>query len=377
CRDRHAIRCPTTVRGSESRKKFCVITRYLRDEYNASNSHRRIGVGLEGGIPEILRVALEAGKEPDARRTWIRCKSQREGELDRRAVRALALALELVQLIISDAGRAKSICVRGTTPFKHQHRKPLPARKPIAVKGAEREMPGQMRGNLRRISYGQELNVGARELAKLILRSPRSRMSISCADDKSKPPIKIRPRVEIAHCMNYMIKSAWHSVTALKSAFGHERTLQALVDHLVSARNECGGYGQTERLRGSEIDDHLKYGWLLNRQVSRLGAGKLDLFEERFGEGIGRIGQSGHAACRWQQLPDEFDAFAGQLGGYASDAGDISARTRKARDQPGANRISCVCHDDRDLARRLLCRLGGGREPSDDHIDFEMNQLGG
>src|SRR5262249_27622716 len=97
-------------------------------------------------------------------------------------------------------------------------------------------------------------------------------MSISCADDKSKPPIKIRPRVEIAHCMNYMIKSAWHSVTALKSAFGHERTLQALVDHLVSARNECGGYGQTERLRGSEIDDHLKYGWLLNRQVGRLGA---------------------------------------------------------------------------------------------------------
>src|SRR5262249_2829211 len=88
-------------------------------------------------------------------------------------------------------------------------------------------------------------------------------------------------------------------------------------------------------------------------------------------------GSVGHAACRWQQLPDEFDAFAGQLGGYASDAGDISAGARKARDQPGANRISCVCHHDRDLARRLLCRLGGGREPSDDHIDFEMDQLGG
>src|SRR5262249_15850677 len=51
-------------------------------------------------------------------------------------------------------------------------------------------------------------------------------------------------------------------------------------------------------------------------------------------------GSVGHAACRWQQLPDEFDAFAGQLGGYASDAGDISAGARKARDQPGANRIS-------------------------------------
>ena len=155
CRDLHTIRCPTTVRASENHKRFCVITRYLRDEYDASNGHGCIGVALKGGIPEILRVALGAGKEPDARRTWIRCKSQREGELDRRAVRALALALELVKLIISDAGRAKSICVRGAAPFKHQHRKSLPAHKPIAVKGSEREMSGQMRGNPRRISYGQ------------------------------------------------------------------------------------------------------------------------------------------------------------------------------------------------------------------------------
>ena len=65
--------------GRLSRKKFCVITRYLRDEYDASNGHGRIGVALKGGIPEILRVALGAGKEPDALRTWIQCKSQREG----------------------------------------------------------------------------------------------------------------------------------------------------------------------------------------------------------------------------------------------------------------------------------------------------------
>jgi hypothetical protein len=46
-------------------------------------------------------------------------------------------------------------------------------------------------------------------------------MSISRADDKSKPPIKIHRGIEIAHCMNNMIKSAWHCVAALKSAFGH------------------------------------------------------------------------------------------------------------------------------------------------------------
>src|SRR5262249_45872863 len=39
---------------------------------------------------------------------------------------------------------------------------------------------------------------------------------------------------------------------------------------------------------------------------------------------------------------------------------------------------SSVCgHDDRDFARRLPCRYSGGREPSDDDIDFEADQLGG
>ena len=92
---------------------------------------------------------------------------------------------------------------------------------------------------------------------------------------------------------------------------------------------------------------------------------------------MGRIGQSGHAACRRQHFPNEFDAFAGQFGGYASDPGDISARPRKARDQARAHWISRVRHDDWDFAGRLLCRLSGGREPSDDYIDFETDQLGG
>jgi hypothetical protein len=38
---------------------------------------------------------------------------------------------------------------------------------------------------------------------------------------------------------------------------------------------------------------------------------------------------------------------------------------------------SRVRHDDWDFARRLLRRLSGGREPSDDYIDFETDQLGG
>src|SRR6185312_12589769 len=47
----------------------------------------------------------------------------------------------------------------------------------------------------------------------------------------------------------------------------------------------------------------------------------------------------------------------------------------KAHDQARADRISGLGHHDRDFPRRLLCRHSGGREPSDDDIDLETNQL--
>src|SRR6266576_112283 len=106
-------------------------------------------------------------------------------------------------------------------------------------------------------------------------------------------------------------------------------------------------------------------------------AAKLDLFEERFEEGIGRIRQSRHAARRWQHVTDQLDTFASQFGGHRSQAGDVSAGPRKARDQPRTNRVSCLGHDDWDFVRRLPCRQSGGREPSDDYIDLETDQLGG
>src|SRR5436309_8838365 len=66
---------------------------------------------------------------------------------------------------------------------------------------------------------------------------------------------------------------------------------------------------------------------------------------------------------------------AGQFGGYARDAGDISTRSGKAHDQARADRISGLGHHDRDFPRGLLCRHSGGREPSDDDIDLVTNQL--
>src|SRR5262245_3233316 len=104
-------------------------------------------------------------------------------------------------------------------------------------------------------------------------------------------------------------------------------------------------------------------------------AAKLDLFEARFREGVGRVGQSGDPARRRQHVADQLDALAGQFGGYARDAGDISTRSGKAHDQARADRISGLGHHDRDFPRRLLCRHSGGCKPSDDDIDLETNQL--
>src|SRR6516164_2795610 len=104
---------------------------------------------------------------------------------------------------------------------------------------------------------------------------------------------------------------------------------------------------------------------------------KLYLFEERFGKGIGCIGQSAHATRRRQHVADQLHTFAGQFGGHGSHPGNISTRSRKARDQPRTDRVSRLGHDDRDFMRRLLGCQGGGCEPSDDHVDFETDQIGG
>jgi len=106
-------------------------------------------------------------------------------------------------------------------------------------------------------------------------------------------------------------------------------------------------------------------------------AAKRNLLQERFGEGIGYIGESGHATGRRQQVANQLHALAREFGGHAGDPGDISARPRKARDESRADRISGLSHDDGDVARRLSGRHSGRREPGDDYIDVEADQLGG
>src|SRR5262249_44223883 len=59
----------------------------------------------------------------------------------------------------------------------------------------------------------------------------------------------------------------------------------------------------------------------------------------------------------------------------ASSAATLAMPVTFPPGRAGADRISGLGHHDRDFPRRLLCRYSGGREPSDDDIDLETNQL--
>ena len=76
-------------------------------------------------------------------------------------------------------------------------------------------------------------------------------------------------------------------------------------------------------------------------------AAELDLLEERFGEGIGDIGESGHATGRRQHVADQLHTLASEFRGYARDPGDIATGARKARDEARTDRIPGLRHDDR------------------------------
>src|SRR5262245_51168038 len=56
------------------------------------------------------------------------------------------------------------------------------------------------------------------------------------------------------------------------SASGQKRTSTALIGQLIrSGKHRCRNF-EAKRLRGFEVDDQLKFSWLLDRQVSWLGA---------------------------------------------------------------------------------------------------------
>src|SRR5215475_7860203 len=55
------------------------------------------------------------------------------------------------------------------------------------------------------------------------------------------------------------------------SALGQKRTLTLIGQLICAGKHRCRNF-EAKRLRGFEVDDQLKFGWLLDRQVSWLGA---------------------------------------------------------------------------------------------------------
>jgi hypothetical protein len=52
----------------------------------------------------------------------------------------------------------------------------------------------------------------------------------------------------------------------------HRSKRALLFDHFVGVQQERFWNGEADRFRGFDVDDQLKLGWPLNRQITRLGA---------------------------------------------------------------------------------------------------------
>src|SRR5689334_20718259 len=84
------------------------------------------------------------------------------------------------------------------------------------------------------------------------------------------------------------------------SAMGHKRTLAPLIGQLICAgEHGCRNF-QTERFCRPEVDDQLKFGWLLDRQVGWLRALK-DLVH-KIGSALITIGERRSVAHQTSRL---------------------------------------------------------------------------
>jgi len=106
-------------------------------------------------------------------------------------------------------------------------------------------------------------------------------------------------------------------------------------------------------------------------------AGALDLFEGGLGEGIGRIAQRGYPAQTRQRLLQQFDLLRRKLRGQAGHPGNVAARMGEAGNDPHADWVGGVDHDDRDLVCCPLYRQHGRRHPGGGDINLFADELGG
>src|SRR4051794_5141108 len=112
--------------ASERGEENVMVGRIFRDQNNTRDATRGVGMLLKRRIPEILRKVLLADRKASTGRAGISGESQREGDIYRRAIRALALAFELEDFGGGDARRLQGRSVGpGIVGRQQQQRQPV------------------------------------------------------------------------------------------------------------------------------------------------------------------------------------------------------------------------------------------------------------
>ena len=91
---------------------------------------------------------------------------------------------------------------------------------------------------------------------------------------------------------------------------------------------------------------------------------------------IHRVPEDGDVRQRGDHLPKQSQPLPFQVGRDRGQPGHVTARTREARDEAGANRIANRHHHARNDRGRVLDGESGGRAGGDDHIDALADKLG-
>jgi putative tryptophan/tyrosine transport system substrate-binding protein len=127
----------------------------------------------------------------------------------------------------------------------------------------------------------------------------------------------------------------------------------------------------TERLGGRQIEDKLKFGGLLDRDIARFRS-PVHLQD---GGGRARIDHNGQPAEAGHNLAREFESFARKIGHLDRQAGYIAARSRETRDKTGTDWVRRRNNDRYDRCR-LLCRNNWCGRVRHNDIDLEPDKLG-
>src|SRR5262249_16243902 len=134
--------------------------------------------------------------------------SQRERNLDCRAIRLFRLASEVEYLEIGNPGGLERARIGARVrAFQDQHRKAFARGDEVAVERADAKGPRATRRNLCGLADLEQLDERGLELHDAIVRAPG--MDVACTDRKSEPAIEVARGIEVADDMHDMVDTLW------------------------------------------------------------------------------------------------------------------------------------------------------------------------